>query len=74
MAAAPVIAAGVAVVVLMVVMVAADVGVIVQSARQEGLHSTVRAAGHAAVELDACRRQRHLSAAADAAADENIRL
>ena len=66
--AATVIAAGVA----FAVMVTADVGIVIQVACQECLHSIVSIAGNAAVELDACLSQSHLSAAADAAADQNV--
>ena len=65
---AAVVAAGVA----FTVMVAADVGIVIQVACQECLHSIVSIAGNAAVELDACLSQSHLSAAADAAADQDV--
>ena len=63
-----VIAAGVA----FAVVVATDVGVIIQVACQECLHSIVSITGNAAVELDASLSQSHLGTAADAAADQHI--
>ena len=54
------------------VVVAADVGIVIQIACQECFHSVVSIAGNAAVELDASLSQSHLSTAADAAADQNI--
>ena len=54
------------------VMVAADVGIVVQVAGQECFHSVIGIAGNTAVELDAGLRQSHLRAAADAAADQNV--
>ena len=68
MGTAAVVAAGMA----FAVMVAADIGVVVQIACQECFHSVVSIAGNAAVELDAGLSQGHLSAAADAAADQNV--
>ena len=54
------------------VVVAADIGIIVQVACQECFHSVVSVTGNTAVELDAGLSQSHLSAAADAAADQDI--
>ena len=65
---AAVIAAGMA----FAVMVAADIGIIVQIACQECFHSVIGITGNTAVELDAGLSQSHLSAAADAAADQDI--
>ena len=68
MGTAAVIAAGMA----FAVVVAADIGIIVQIACQECFHSVVSVTGNTAVELDAGLSQSHLSAAADAAADQDI--
>ena len=75
MAAAAVIAAIVAFVMVMIPMMAAFyIRIIIQLSCKEGCYRCVRIAGHAAIELDACRCQRHLGSAADTAADQNIRL
>ena len=68
MGTAAVVAAGVA----FAVMVAADIGIVVQIACQECFHSVISVTGNTAVELDAGLSQSHLSAAADTAADQNI--
>ena len=68
MGTAAVVAAGVA----FAVMVATDIGIVIQVACQECFHSVISIAGNTAVELDAGLGQSHLSAAADAAADQNI--
>ena len=65
-------AAVVATGVTLAVVVAADIGVIVQVACQECFHSVIGIAGNAAVELDACLSQSHLCAAANTAADQNV--
>ena len=61
-----------AVAMLMVVMVAANVGVIAQFACQQGIDRSVCIAPNAAVEPNARTRKGQLSAAADAAADQNL--
>ena len=63
-----VIAAGVA----FAVVVAADIGIIIQIAGQECFHSIVSVTGNAALELDASLSQSHLCAAADAATNQDI--
>ena len=68
MGTAAVVAAGVA----FAVVVAANVGIIVQVASQECFYSIIGIAGNAAVELDASLSQSHLCTAADTAADQNI--
>ncbi len=71
--AASVFAAGVAAPALLVVVVAAmNVGVITEAAREQRVDRLIRFAADAAVELNARLRQRHLSAAADAAADQRV--
>ena len=70
-AAAAVVAAGVAFAVVMIVVIAADIGVECQLTGQQRFHCTVGAAGYTAVELNTGGCQSHLSAAADAAADQN---
>ena len=54
------------------VVVATDIGIVIQIACQECFHSIVSIAGNAAVELDASLGQSHLSTAADAAADQDV--
>ena len=71
---AAVIAAGMAFTVVMVMMVAADIGVECQRAFHKSGNCRVSAAGHTAVELDTCGCQSHLGTAADAAADQNVGL
>ena len=71
--AASVFAAGVAALTVLVVVVAAmNVGVIAEGAREQRVDRLIRFAAEAAVELNARFRQRHLSAAADAAADQRV--
>ena len=61
-----------AVTVRMIVVVAVYIGVIAQIASQQRGDRRVGIAADTAVELDAGLRQRHLCAAADAAADQRI--
>ena len=68
MGTAAVVAAGVA----FAVMVAADVGIVIQVACQECFYSVICVTGNAAVELDAGLSQCHLGTTADAAADQNV--
>ena len=56
----------------MVVMVAADIGVIAQIAIQQCMHRCIRLAMDATVELDTRLGQCHLCTAADAAADQRV--
>ena len=66
-------AAGVAALAVgVVVMITADIGIVCKRACQQGVHRRVRLAADAAVELNARFRQRYLSAAADAAADQRV--
>lgn len=70
---AAVVAAGVTALTMLVVMVvAANVGVIRQNAADERVYRCVGLAAYAAVELDTCLGKCLLSAAADAAADEGV--
>lgn len=70
---AAVVAAGVtALTMLVVVVVAANVGIIRQNAADECAYRRVSLAAYAAVELDTCLGKCLLSAAADAAADEGV--
>ena len=71
-AAAAVIAAGVTFTMVMVMMVALDIGVKAEITGQVIGNRCVGITGTAAVELDAGLCQCHLGAAADAAADQNI--
>lgn len=72
MAAAMLTAGVAALAVGVVVMITADIGIVCKRACQQGFHRCVRFAADAAVELNARFRQRHLSAAADAAADQRV--
>ena len=72
-AAASMVAAGMALAVVMVVMIAAYVGIVSQLPCQECLHRFVRITGNAAVNLNTGTCQRHLRATADAAANQNLR-
>jgi len=65
-------AAAAIVVVMLAVMIALDMGVKVQLSCQKRFHCRVSIAGDTAVQLNISRRQGHLSAAADSAADQNI--
>lgn len=65
---------GIAVVAFLPVMLAADVGVVYQFSLQQGLYRFIRAAGYAAVQLDARFFQGFARAAPDAAADQRIHL
>lgn len=57
---------------LMVMMIAADIGVIAKAAGKQRVHRCIRFAGNPAVELDARFRQSDLCAAAYAAADQDV--
>ena len=65
-------ATGMAFAVVMVVVVAADIGIKVQCACQEQGNSLIGIATDTAVELNTSLAECHLCAAADAAADQNI--
>lgn len=60
--------------VLMLMMAAVYVRVIAQIPCKKCLHRFVRISRNTAVQLDSGRRQRHLCAAANAAADQGIGL
>jgi len=70
--AAAVIAAGVAFAVVMVMMVALNIGIKAQITCQEVCDRCVGIAAAATVKLNTCLSQGHLCTAADAAADQNI--
>lgn len=72
-AAASMVAAGMALAVVMVVMIAAYVGIIRQLPCQECLHRFVRVTGDTAVNLNTGTCQSHLRATADAAANQDLR-
>ena len=57
---------------LMVMMIAADIGVIAKAAGKQRVHRCIRFTGNPAVELDARFRQSDLCAAAYAAADQDV--
>ena len=73
MAAAAMITAGMFFTVVMLVMIAPGIGVKIQLTCQERCYRLVRVAGNTAVQSDARLGQRHLRAAANAAADQHIR-
>ena len=70
--AAAVAAAGVTLTVMMVVVVALHVGIVEEIALDQCLHRRIGIAADTAKEADACRCKRHLCAAADTAADQNV--
>ena len=72
-AAASMVAAGMALAVVMVMVIAADIGIVSQLPCQECLHRFVRITGNAAVNLNAGACQSHLRATADAAANQDLR-
>lgn len=70
---AAVLAAGVrAIAVRVIMMVAADVGIVAEIAAEQSIDCRVRLAAYAAVELDARLGKRSLCAAADASANQGI--
>lgn len=72
-AAAAVIPTGVSFTVV-VMMVAANIGIVCQTACQESLHSCIRISADTAKQMDTGRCQSHLGTATDATADQNIGL
>ena len=70
-AAAAVVAAGMAFAV-MIVVIAAHIGIVVQIAGKQILYCGICIAPATAVQSNACLLQGHLGTAADAAADQNI--
>ena len=56
------------------VVVALNMGIEIQLSFQECFHSSVRIAGNTAIQLNVSRCQGHLGAAANAAADQNLRV
>ena len=60
--------------VLVVVVVAVNLGIEAQFTRQQGVHCLISTAADATVELDTCLLQSCLSPSADAAADQYIRF
>lgn len=70
---AAVIAAGMTFAMMMVVMIAADIGIVCQLSGQESLHRIVSVTGDTAKKLNARVGQRHLRATADAAANQDLR-
>ena len=73
-AAAVLTATAIVMVVMLPVVVALNMGIKVQLTGQERFHSRVGIAGNTAIQLNVSRCQGHLSAAADAAADQHIRV
>ena len=68
---APMVAAGMSALTV-IVMVAADIGIVTKAARQQGIHRRIRFTADAAIESDAGRGQRHLGSAANAAANQGV--
>ena len=68
------VAAGVAFTVVMVVVIALDIGIKFQGAGKHRLHRGIRIAGHAAEQPDTGLCQCHLRAAANTAADQNVHI
>ena len=64
----------VALVVVLSVVAAHHIGVIGQRSGSQLLCRLVRVTGYTAIQLDACRCQRRLGAAADAAADQRVHM
>ena len=64
----------VALVVVLSVVAAHHIGVIGQRSGSQRLCRLVRVAGYTAIQLDACRRQRRLCAAANASADQRVHM
>ena len=60
--------------VMVIMMIAARIRIIFQDTCGQCLRRSVRAAGYTGIQLYPCFGQRHLSASADPAADEGIRL
>ena len=71
---AAVLPTGVVLVMVMVVVVAPDIGIICQLVFYKGRNRSIGIAEYAAIQLDAGCCQRHLCAAADTAADQHIRI
>ena len=59
---------------VMVVVVAPDIGIIFQLAFDNGSNRSIGVAGYATIQLDAGCCQRHLRATADTATDQHIRI
>lgn len=57
---------------LMIVVITARIRIISQRAHQQRFHSIIRIAGNTAIQFDAGRSQRHLSTAANTAANQDI--
>ena len=64
----------VALVVVLSVVAAHHMGVIGQRSGSQRFRRRIRVTGHAALQLDTCRRQRRLGAAADTAADQGVHM
>jgi hypothetical protein len=73
-AAAAVIAAAMTLTMMVIMVIAPDIGIEFQLAVHKCLGSSVRAAGHTAVQPDTGSGQGHPGTAANAAANQNIRL
>lgn len=60
--------------VLMVMMIASDIGIVFEIAGKQCLDCCVTGSDNAAVKFDTCLGKRHLGAAADTAADQDVSL
>ena len=72
--AAAVAAAGMVAVVMVTMVIAHNIGIVVQLTGKQCRHSSIRTAGNTAVKTNARLGQRSLGTAADAAADQHIRV
>ena len=72
MVATAVAAAGMTFTVMMVMVVAADIGIICQLTGQQSFHSGIGTAGNTAEETDAGGGKCHLGACSDATANQNF--
>ena len=72
--AAAVLPTGVVLAMVMVVMVAPDIGIIFQLAFDKGSNRSIGVAGYAAIQLDTGCCQRHLCTPADTATDQHIHV
>ena len=72
--AAAVLPTGMVFTMVMVVVVAPDIGIIFQLAFDKGSNRSIGVAGYAAIQLDTGCCQRHLRATADTATDQDIHV
>ena len=68
------VATGVTFTVLVIVVIAAHIGIEVQGTGQQIRHRGIRVSAASALQSDACLLECHLGSAADTAADQNVCL